>query len=187
MKILVMFFVLLPGTAFAQLTYEQRAAFAKDQTWQDRVGVAAQQQAVLAQGENPANCCQTSAQDALAPGNSNLCSLVIPPGVPTAPAYVQNHSIKRHEARALLAREVVKDPLLWAQRMSGSIASDSCVAPPFTDTQLQAYMTRAWDLWALTPELAAPPVLEANPTRLAPGAAIGPDGVVSSPPAKPKP
>jgi len=157
-SLLLMCLCLWPTVGVAQLTYEQRAAFAKDPIWQDRVGVAAQQQAVIAQGENPVTCCQTSTQEALAPGVSNVCSLVIPPGVPTAPVHVQNHSVQRHNARALLAKEVVHNPAIWAQRMGATIASDACVAPPFTDAQLQAYMTRAWDLWALSPELAATPV-----------------------------
>ena len=157
-SLLLMCLCLWPTVGVAQLTYEQRATFAKDPIWQDRVGVAAQQQAVIAQGENPATCCQTSTQEALAPGVSNVCSLVIPPGVPTAPVHVQNHSVQRHNARALLAKEVVHNPAIWAQRMGATIASDACVAPPFTDAQLQAYMTRAWDLWALSPALAAAPV-----------------------------
>jgi hypothetical protein len=154
-----MAFVLLPRVGVAQLTYEQRAVFAKDPIWQDRVGVASQQQSVLAQGENPATCCQTSTQEALAPGASNLCSLVLPPGSPTAPASIQQRSIDRHHARARLAIDVSRNPHVWGPRMAAMIASDSCVAPPFTDAQLQAYMTRAWDIWALTPDLAVFPVV----------------------------
>jgi hypothetical protein len=162
------FLLLIPTASFAQLTYEQRAAFAKDPIWIDRVGVAAQQQSVIAQGENPELCCQTSAQEALAPGASNLCSLVIPPGTPTAADHIKLHSIDRHAARAQLAMNVTRNPGDMAWRMAAAIASDSCVAPPFTDAQLQAYMTRAWDLWSLPPELAAPPVVQVNPTALAP-------------------
>lgn len=154
-SLLLMCLCLWPTVGVAQLTYEQRAAFAKDQTFIDRVGVAAQQQSVIAQGENPPTCCQTSAQEALAPGASTLCSLVIPPGSPTAPDYVKAKSVDRHNARARLAVSVAQNPSLWAQRFAASIASDTCVVPPFTDAQLQAYMTRMWDLWALSPELAA--------------------------------
>ena len=113
----------------------------------------------MAQGEHPATCCQTSSQEALAPGASNLCSLTIPPGVPTAPEHVLLASIDRHNARVRLAIDVTQNPLLWAQRMSATVASDSCVtSADFTDTALQAYMVRAWDIWALSPELSATPV-----------------------------
>ena len=165
-NLVLMFVFFLPSVATAQLTYEQRAAYAKDPLWIDRVGVAAQQQAVIAQGENPATCCQQSAQEALAPGASTLCSLKIEPGSPTAPTYLQLSSTERHNARARLAANVMQNTAMWAPRFAAQIASDSCVAPPFTDAALQAYLTRAWDLWALTPEQAATPV--APPPQPAP-------------------
>jgi hypothetical protein len=156
---LVAVFVSLPSLAFGQMTYEQRAALAKDPVWQDRVGIAAQQQAVVAHGENPTTCCQTAVQEALADGERNLCTVTIAPGVPTAPAWVLTASADRHNARVRLALDLSQNPMLWAQRMATTIASDACVpGAAFTDAELQSYMAHAWDIWSLSPELSATPV-----------------------------
>lgn len=157
--LLILLMGLVPITASAQtMSYEERAALAKDPQWQDRIGIAAQQQATIAQSENPVTCCQTSAQTALAPAKaSTLCDLVIPPGSTSAPDYVQEKSVARHNARATLALDVYHNPTIWSQRIAGMISADACVTKAFTDGQIQAYLARLWDLIALTPELAAVP------------------------------
>jgi hypothetical protein len=178
----------VPNLAAAQLTYEQRAALAKNPVWQDRVGIAAQQQAVVAQGENPATCCQISTQEALVarPGKT-LCDLSIPAGKPGAPAYLLEASAARHAARATLAGDVLQSALQWSQRMSALIASDQCVLDDkFTDAQLQSYMIRLWDLYALTPALAAAPVPPPSPPVM-PGSGTAPTSGIAPVPPPPAP
>lgn len=156
--------VLVPTLAAGQMTYEQRAALAADATWQARVGIAAQQQAIVVQAEKPATCCQTSTQEALANTSGKqttrvLCDVIIPPGNANAPEYVVAHSTERHGARQTLAIDVVNHADIWSQKFAAVIASDACVtSSSFADTALQSYMIRLWDIYALSPELAAAPV-----------------------------
>jgi hypothetical protein len=148
----------------AQMTYEERAALAADSIWQQRVGIAAQQQAIVVNGEPPETCCQTSTQEVLASTSGKqtvrtLCDVILPPGDPKPPGYLRNASIDRHAARQQLATQVLEHAATWAGKMAAIIASDSCVTgPDFADAALQAYMLRLWDIYALSPDLAATPV-----------------------------
>lgn len=173
--LMVVGLLVLPVPALAQMTYEQRAAMAADTVFQNRVGIAAQQQAVVVQGENPVLCCQISTQQALVfrGGKQTLCDLTTPAGDNQAAQYIKDWSTARHNSRAQMSQQVLNTSREWALRMAGIIASDSCITATTTDVQLQTYMTRLWDLYALSPQLAATPV-EGVPVPTVFGAPLAP-------------
>ena len=97
---------LLAVTLGAQ-TYIDRATMGRDPNFIARVGVAAQQQAIIVEGEAPDTCCQTSTQQAMASSSGkqtikSLCDVIIPVGDPKANEITKQLSRDRHMARLAL-------------------------------------------------------------------------------------
>ena len=159
--------VLIPVAVAAQ-TYLDRATMGTDPAFIKRVGVAAQQQAIIVEGEPPDTCCQTTTQMAMASTSGkqtvkSLCDVIIPPGSATAPDTLKLQSRNRHDARGRFNRQVIANASQWAQQLAPIIASDTCVPLDVTDATIQSYMLRLWDVMALPPELATAPFVPATP------------------------
>jgi hypothetical protein len=182
--LLLVAFVFVPTLAMAQATYLDRATMGRDPEFIARVGVAVQGQAILAEGESPDLCCQTTTQIemvGLKGGIMSLCDIKRPPGSPTAPDASKLLSRDRHAARQRFNRQIMANAVDWANRMAPIVASDTCVPLTVTDAQLQTYVLRLWDVMALPPELANEPFVPATPTATAPP----PMPAVAAPPRKP--
>ena len=175
---LTMSLVLLLGLALTAQTppYTDRAKMAADPAFQSRVGIAVQQQAILAMGENPDVCCQATTQSSMAlkPGTKELCAVTITGGTPGASDLVKARSRERHQARQRFAAQTIANPDQWARSLAGIVAADNCIPLDVTDAAIQSYLIRLWDIVALPPELAnaivvttpaAPPIIP-PPTQL---------------------
>ena len=159
--------LLLPTVASAQ-TYIDRATMGTDQVFISRVGVAAQQQSIIVEGEAPDTCCQTTTQMAMASTSGkqtvkSLCDVILPPGSTTAPDTLKLQSRQRHDARGRFNRQVIANASQWARQLAPIIASDPCIPLDVTDATIQSYMLRLWDVMALPPELATAPFVPAAP------------------------
>jgi hypothetical protein len=158
-------FAFLAASLGAQ-TYLDRATMGTDPDFTRRVGVAAQQQSILAEGEPPDTCCQTTTQIEMVGKKQvviSLCAIGRPAGKPNAPDATKLLSRERHAARQRFNRQVMGDARGWAARMAPMIASDTCVPLDVTDAALQSYVIALWDVLALSPELANAPFEPAAP------------------------
>lgn len=152
------------SNAIAQVTYIDRATMGRDPDFIARVGVAAQQQAIISQGEPPDTCCQVTTQSTMASSSGKqiiktLCDVIRPAGDPNANEATKQLSRDRHTARQRFASQVIADAPHWSASLAPIIASDTCVPLDVTDETIQSYMLRLWDISALPPELANAPIV----------------------------
>lgn len=156
--------LLSASSSSAQVMYIDRATMGRDPEFIARVGVAAQQQSIIAQGEPPETCCQVSTQSTMASSSGKqivktLCDVIRPAGDPNANEATKQLSRDRHTARLRFASQVIANAPKWSADMAPIIASDTCVPLDVTDETIQSYMLRLWDIYALPPELANAPVI----------------------------
>ena len=124
--------VVLLAPAFVQAqTYIDRAEMARDPAFVSRVGVAAQQQAIIVEGEAPETCCQTTTQATMASSSGKqiiktLCDVIRPNGDPNAAEALKQLSRDRHTARLRFASQVIANAPKWSGDMAAIIASDAC-------------------------------------------------------------
>ncbi len=186
--VLVIFALL--GVPLGAQTYLDRATMGANQDFIARVGVAVQGQAILAEGENPDTCCQSTTQIEMVGKKGvviSLCDVALAAGKPNAPDTAKLLSRDRHAARQRFNRQVTGDARGWATRIAPIIAADTCIPLTVTDTALQSYVVRLWDVLALSPELANAPFEPAAvpPAPPPPPGLLTVPAVPKKPPVKP--